>query len=872
MRLRALFQSRRADDEFREELEFHLERETEKNVALGIVPGEARRVALVAFGGVTQHIEAHRDVRRPPWIEQTLQDIRFALRMFARSPVLMGAAVVTIAVGIGANAAIFSAVDAVILRPLPFHHQERLFLLAEENRERGSHLEMVSTANYLDWRDNVRAFENIAAYDYSPTGETLSGSGESRRIRVAEVTGNLFATLGVHAARGRTLEDPETWRAAPATLVLSDATWTREFGRDPAVIGRMLTLDGELVQIVGVMPPTFSFPHSDVDGWVSFRWDPSVVRSKEMWRRERWLRVVARLQPAASVDAAKAQLDAVAARLEREYPTTNANAGASITPLHSYLVGETRTPLLILLGAVGILMLIACGNVANLLLVQAAGRQRELALRLALGAAHARLVRQVVTESLLLSMIGAMGGLGLGWAGTGLFVALQPAGLLRVNEFGVNFTVTLYVALIATATGILFGLAPALWIRSRNPGDVLKQGARSETVSGVVRRFSDGLAASEVALALVISVGAALLVGSAKRLADVDPGFDARGVLMTSYVLYSHQYDSAVHRNAFHEEFLARARRIPGVTHAALGATPLEAYLWSSGVTIPGNLSAPSIEASHLYGTPDWPATLGIPVRQGRFFTDEDRQDLGRIVVNETFARIFFPGQNPIGRKVSFTKWDHGPRVFTIIGVIGDIRERSLMQPPGPAVVDQFVGFTSGEVLLRTAGNPEALVAPLRAILREMDPQIALGAARRLEARRDQEMARSRFFAAMLSVFASVGLLLAAVGVYGVLSQIARSRAREMGIRIALGARPSDVRWLVVRHGVGITVIGLTAGVAAALATSRVLSALLFDLAPNDPRSFASVVAILTATSVVASSVPAFRASRVDPIEVLHAD
>ncbi|HZI41728.1 MAG TPA: ABC transporter permease, partial [Gemmatimonadaceae bacterium] len=479
------------------------------------------------------HKESQRDARRSRWIEHTLKDARFALRIFARAPVLTGAAVVTIAVGIGANTAIFSAVEAVILRPLPYPHSEQLFLLAEENLPHGSPRNMVSTANYLDWRDGAPAFEQVAAYDYSTTGETLSGLGESRRIRVAEVTGNLFATLGVRAARGRTLEDQETWKSAPPTLVLSDATWAREFGRDPSVIGRSITLDGEPVQIVGVMPPAFAFPHPNVDGWVSFRWDPAVVRTKEMWRRERWLRIVARLRPDASLDAATAQLNAVAARLQREYPITNSHARASITPLHSYLVGDTRTPLLILLGAVGVLLLIACANVANLLLVQAAGRQRELALRLALGAAHSRLVRQVITESLLLSLIGAVGGLALGWAGTRALIVLQPAGLLRIESFGVDLTVTLYVASIATMTGVLFGLAPALWIRRRNPGDVLKQWSRSGTQGGVVRRFASGLAAAEVALALLMSVGAALLVGSAKRLADVKLGFDARGVLLT---------------------------------------------------------------------------------------------------------------------------------------------------------------------------------------------------------------------------------------------------------------------------------------------------------------------------------------------------
>lgn len=868
---RALVRSRQADGDLREEIAFHIERETEKNIALGMPHDEARRAALLSFGGVAQAEEAHRDVRRLPWIEPTVKDIRFALRLFVRAPLLTSAAVVTIAVAIGANAAIFSAVNAVVLRPLPFPGPDRLYLLAEENPERGWHQAMVSTANYLDWRDRLTTFDGLAAYDYSAVSETLSGMGESRRIRVAEVTGNLFATLGVRAELGRTLVDGETWDSAPATLVLSDAAWAREFGRDPSIVGRSLTLDGEPMRIVGVMPPAFSFPHREVDGWVSFRWNLS-VRSKEMWRRERWLRVVGRTRSGVGIASANAELTAIAAGLARDYPATNNHTGASMTPLHDFLVGDTRTPLLVMLGAVGILLLIACGNVANLLLVHAAGRQRELALRLALGAARGRLIRQVITESLVLSAFGSLGGLALGWVGTRVFVALQPADLLHVERFGVDVAVMLYVAVVATATGILFSLAPALWVQRRDPADVLKQGSRSETASGALRRFADGLAALEVALALLMTMGAALLAGSAKHLADVDPGFDAGGVWTTSYYLYPHRYDSLAPRQAFHDELLARVRALPGVRHAALGATPLEPNLWGSGVIVRGRASPPSVEALHMYGSTDWLATLGIPLKSGRFFTDADSRDPSRIVVNETFARMFFPGENAVGQHFALTKRDFRPLTYTIIGVIGDFHEKSLMQPAGPVIVDQLIGFTGATILVRTSGDPKSLVAALRRILRDMDPQIAPGQTRPLAELRDREMARSRFFAAVLMTFAAVGLVLATIGIYGVLAQVARNRAREMGIRLALGAQPVDVRRIVVRHGVRITITGLVAGLAVALVTTRLLSALLFGMTPNDPVIFVGVVAILTVTSLAASLIPAWRASRVDPVEVLRAD
>jgi putative ABC transport system permease protein len=421
-------------------------------------------------------------------------------------------------------------------------------------------------------------------------------------------------------------------------------------------------------------------------------------------------------------------------------------------------------------------------------------------------------------------------------------------------------------------TGVLFGLGPALWIQRRNPGDVLKQGARSGTQSGAVRRWADSLAAAEVALALLMTTGAALLVGSTWRLANVNPGFEARGVLITGYGLYSHKYDSAQHRDAFHNELLARARRIPGVTHVAFGSTPLEPNLWRSGVVVRGRPAPPSIEPAHMYASPDWLATLGISLRRGRFFTEDDRRDPSRIVVNEAFARMFFPGEDAVGQQVSFTKERYAQTTFTIIGVIADVHETSLIAPPGPLVIDEFLAFGSPRLLIRTRGEPNAVVAPLRSILRQMDPALALTPARPLTVLRDQEMARSRFFAAVLLAFAVVGVVLAAIGIYGVLSHIARSRGREMSIRIALGADAAHVRWFVVRHGAAITAAGLLVGLGVSLASTRVLSALLFDLLPNDPVVLGGVVLVLAAASGLASFIPAWRASRADAMDALRAD
>lgn len=860
-----------ADRELGDEIAFHVELETEKNVRLGIAPDDARRLALAHFGGVQRVRQEHRDVRRLRWIEDLASDIRFAFRMLRRTPILAAAAIITIALGIGANAAMFSAVNAVVLQPLPFPHPDRLFKVTEESAERGWHRQYASAPNMFDWRDAIPAFQDVAGYEYGGGSVTLTGFGDARRLHTADVTGNFFSTLGVRAEFGRTFEDAETWDARPRVALLSHRAWVREFGADPSIVGRSITLDNDSYQVVGIMPATFDFPFENLDVWCAMHWSPS-IRQNEMWRRTRWIEVIARLAPGATPAAANAQLQRVSAQLARDFPAVNANTSAGLTPLHDFIVGETRLPLLVLLASVAILLLIACANVGNLLLIQATGRQREVALRLALGAGRGRVVRQAVTESLVLSLIGGACGLALGWAGTRGLVALQPKGLLPVHTFGVDRAVMLYVAIITTAAGLLFGVAPALWTRDRDPAEALKGGSRGGTEGRTVKRWGNALVIGEVALALLMTTGAGLLLRSFWQITRVDPGYDSHGVLAVN----ANAYAVASDPSAFYDQLMARARAIPGVTQVAAGSVPLGMQNAARSDFIARGRAPNGYETEllHFYVSPNYFETMRVPLRRGRLFTDDDRKGAPLvIVINETLAKDYFAREDPIGQAVCFDKVA-GPKCkwYTVIGVVADVHDATLENAPRITVFESTrQSGIRGSYLLRTAGDPASLAAPVRAIARDLEPRVWVSA-RTADETRQQSLARPRFFAALLLLFSTVGLVLSVVGVYALLAQLARNRTREMGIRVALGAQSSQVRWLVVRHGLRLTAVGLTAGGVIALFATRVMTTLLFGVAPNDPPTFVGVALLLAGTSLLASWIPAVRASRANPVDALRAD
>lgn len=877
VRLRALMHREEADRELDEEILFHLEHETARHVAAGLAPGEARRRALAAFGGVQQTRETHREVRGIRPVEELMADVRFALRALYRSPALAGAAIVTLALGVGAITAIFSAVNAVMLRPLPFSEPDRLVMLWEESAERDWHRQTASPANFLDWREQVPALEGAAAYADFSNRVTLLQDGTPRLLRSALVTGNFFDVLRVPPVLGRTLSDEETWGTAPVA-VLSDRAWQTHFGGDSAVLGRSIDVDGRQLQVVGVMPRAFAFPWEDVDLWQPMEWNREDA-SQPFFRRAHWLRVIGRLTPDASLDQANQQLVTVAARLRDQYPGTNETLGAGMTPLREFLVGDTSRPLLILLGAVTLLLLISCANVGNLLLVQAANRAREVSLRLALGAGRMRLVRQAITESLVLSSLGGAAGLLVGWLGTALLASMLPSGILRVSEFGIDWRVLAFVLLVITGSGLLFGLAPALWSAGRFPGEALRDAARG-TASGRTRRWGNALVVGEVALALLLSVGAGLLIRSFMELQRVDPGFDPEGVVAVSLVLPTARYDTMPKVHAFYDELIARTKALPGVIDAAvIRQIPLSGESWSSGLAIEGRPVTPAsqaVDVVHRDGSPDYFRTMRVPILRGRPFTDADREGaLPVVIVNETLARTTFAGGDPIGQRISFDREpDSASTWYTIVGVVGDEHQVSPAEAPRMEIFAPARQETSrGMVLVaRTAGDPGAAAPGIHRIVAELDPALAIRSTETLEEVAARSVALPRFLMLLLVVFAVVGVTLAVVGVYGVLAQVVRQRRRELGIRIALGAASADVQWLVVRHGLALAGAGLAIGAAAALVATRAVRGILYGVPAADPLTYVVAVALLGATVLAASWLPARRASRADPAVALRAE
>ena len=875
-RLRALVRRGAAERELDEELRFHIEMETEKNVRAGMSATEARRRALRDFGGVESTKESHRDVRGR-WLEELVADSRYALRGLRRSPVLAGAAILTLALGIGANTTIFSAVNAVVLQPLPFREPGRLVMLWEKNPEKGWYQQYCAPANVLDWKEQVHAFQDVTLFFDGAGNSTLTGEGPARVVKASGVDGNFFEVLGIRAQLGRVLVPDETWSAdgVARTVVISDRFWREQFGADPRIVGRSIRIDGVPRQIVGVAPPGFSFPVEGVDLWQPLAWTPD-VRGRTSYRRAHFVRAVARVAPGATLQTADAQLQAVAARLERQYPATNKVMGAGLTQLHRYLVGDTRLPLLVLLAAVGLLLLIACANVGNLLLVRAVGREREAALRLTLGAGRRRLVKQALTESLVLSALGGSAGVALGIAGVRVLERLQPAGMLRVSHFAVDWTVLAYVLAVVAGSGLLFGTAPALWTGRRSPAESLKEGGRGGD-SRRIRRWTEALVVGEVALAVVLTLGAGLLVRSFRQLTQVDPGFDPHGVIVTRLVAEGPKYDSASALVAFFDELVRRAAALPAVAGAAgTSPAPLDGTGYTSDFVIAGRPAGEYYtEITHRRITPDYFRVMHVPIRSGRAFTAADRAGAPSVVIiNEQVARRYFKGQDPVGQRITFDKVPNDSSQWaTIVGVAASEHQQALSAEPLTEVFEPLAQDVSNGISLLTRVNRNAAIAPaIRRIVAELDPGLAVSDIRSMDDIRAASLARERFLMTMLVVFAGVGLLLAIVGVYGVLAQVTRRRTREMGIRIALGAPAASVRWLVVRQGLALVGVGLIVGVGAALVATRGLTALLYHTAPADPLTFVAVPILLALTGIAAAWVPALQASRSDPSIALRAE
>lgn len=809
-------------------------------------------------------------------MDTLLCDLRFALRSLRKSPGFTLVVVLILALGIGAATTIFSVVNALILRPLPFTDSARLVRVWETNPHTGNF--SASDANYLDFAERNRGFAEMAAYSETRNSLTLTGGCESEpdeceaeRLQSAAVTSTLFPLLGVRPMLGRTFAGEEGRPGGNHQVaVVSHDLWQRSFGADPEIVGRSLTLDGESYTVTGVMPAGFEFPVA-ADVWIPLA--PNPARDRD----EHDIAMVARLAPGVTLTQASADLNRVARDLGAEHPRTNAGWGVHLASFSEWIVGpQLRQAMYVLLGAVGFLLLMACANVANLLIARGTTRQTEMGIRAALGAGRSRIVRQLLTESMLLGIFGAAAGVGIALWAVDALRAVGPRDIPRIGVVSVDARVLLFALVVGLLTSLIFGLTPAMLISRVKLHEALKQGAR-RGLSGGGRVVRNALVVVEVALAMTLLVGAGLMIGSFVRLQRVPSGFDAEQVLTVPLQLPANSYSHDQLRTFFRAA-LTRIAAIPGVTAAGATTTdPFRQWGFSNDVT-PTERAAQAPEGGFMQSgwrsvTPGFFRAMGIPLLRGRVLSAADRADGARVtVISETLAGRLWPGEDPIGKGLFWGGKSGTP--LTVVGVVGDIRDVRLEADPPPLMFlpyDQtpMAGMT---LVIKTAGNPANVAGAVRQAIRSIDKNLPVPEMRPLDEGRASAVAEPRFRMLLLGTFAAVALVLATMGIYGVMAFTVAQRTREIGVRMALGARPGGVSRMIIRQGMILTLIGMVLGTLGALSLTRVLASLLFDTAPTDPATFAVVTVLLVGVALLATYLPARRAMRVDPVIALRSE
>jgi putative ABC transport system permease protein len=801
-------------------------------------------------------------------MESLFKDIRYAVRSLGKRPGFAAIAVLTLALGIGANTAIFNTVNAVLLRPLSFPESENMVLLEGINPAKGITQSNMSVPDILDWQTQNNSFEQIAGF--LGGGVLLTSNEETERVLAAGVTGDFFALMRTNAALGRTLQPDDARKGYDNVAVLSYGLWQKRFGGDPKVIGTKVMISGDNTTIVGVMPNGFEFPRQ------AQLWWPFPLEASER-RDNRYVNVIARLKPGATVAQAQADLDTINQRLAQAYVETNTGWSTRVTNLREQLVSGIRTSLLILLGAVAIVLLIACANVANLLLARATARQKEIAVRTALGASRLRIIRQLLTESVLLSIIGGVFGLGLSVWMTRLLVAVSPANTPRFEEIGIDRRVFLFTLGITLLTGLVFGLAPALQTSRLGLNENLKESGRRGAGGERHNRLGSLLIVSEVALSFMLLVGAGLLVKSFMRLRDVSPGFNPNNVLTMRMGLMPGKYQQGEPRAQVFRQAVEKIQAVPGVE--AVGGVlsmPLGGDTFNMGRSYirEGRPFTPeeSANASYLVITPDYFRALQIPLAVGRAFTDLDNDQSPKVViVNQTMARQLWPGESPVGKRITIWRDEKFPR--EIVGVVGDTKASLDTDAGAQMYVPYAQDATWGSLTLAmrtTTSDPSSLAPAVRNEIRSLDKSLPVYNVRTMDDVLAASVADRRTSMLLFSTFAVVAMLLSMIGIYGVTAYYVTQRTHEIGIRMALGAQLRDVMKLVLRRGVILALIGVAAGVAGALALTRLLSTLLFGVTAFDLTTFVTVSLGLIAVAVFACYVPARRATKVDPLVALR--
>lgn len=877
-KVRGLFAGQKSDTEFAVELESHLQQEIDDGVRRGLSEHEARRRSLIRMGGLEQTKIAYREQRGIPWMESLLRDIRYGFRQIRKSPGFSAAAVMTLALGIGATTAIFSLVHAVLLRPLAFPEQDRLMWLSQQNHALpGVVPEALSYPDYFDWRAQNHSFSGIASY--AGGGVTLNLNSGAQRLEAQMVSSNFFQVLGVSPVLGRDFREEEE-NAGNHAAMLSYTLWRSTFGAAQDIAGKTVRMDDKTYVIAGVMPPGFQFPLQGPapELWISLASDADGATPTTSQRGLNMLGVIGRLKPGVTQEQAKADLSVIAGNLARQYPADNKQyTSALVEPELRHMTGDNRAALQILFGAVTLVLLIACTNVAGLLLARGSRRSAEFALRSAIGASRAAILRQLLVESVTLSLCGGVAGVALAFVLLRGMVRLLPLNMPRMEAAQVDGTVLLFVLLVSVITGLLFGVLPAWRVSQLSPEQALRHGARSVAGARGQHRIHNGLVIAQTAIGLVLLVSSGLLVRSFVRILNVDPGFDPKQVLTVRTRV---SFDTLSHDQhiQFYDRLVKRVAALPGVRSASAG-WPLPMSDSNASVTfaIGGRPIARADEPNEAIGVvlPGYFETMRIPLIAGRTFGERDTATAPPVVViNQAFAHKYFPGTNPLGQHIRSEMGDdvveHPMR--EVVGIVGDTRRRGLTTAADPQYFVPYAQalITNPYLVVRTAGDPELMQASIQQAVHELDKDVPVYQVATMEQYVAKSAAQARFQTLLLTSFAGIALILTAIGLYGLLSYMVGQRTLEIGLRMAMGARRSDVLGMVVGRGLLLTLSGVGMGLVLAAMVTRLLSGMLYGVRSFDPVTFAVTTALLLLVCVAASCVPASRAAWLDPMKTLR--
>jgi predicted permease len=879
---RNLFARKDVERELDEELQSYIELLTAEKIKGGMQPDEARRAARLEAGGVEQIKEEVRDARSGALIETTVRDLKYGLRLLQRSPGFAALAVLTIALGIGANSAIFSVINGVVRKPLGYPNPDRLMFITSQFPNLKFDKFWISPPEYFELTERSRAFSGIAAYT---TGAmNLSDGDQPERVNAAFVTANMFDVLGVPPARGRAFTKEQDLPNAEPVAVISHELWQRNFAGDASVIGRAVQIQGRARTIIGIMPPEFDLHDSRSQLWIPLGLDGSNRQN----RGSHFLYLVGRVAPGVTEAQAKSELAALVRGWRELIPMghvpNDSTHRLQMEPLRDEVVGNVKRALWVLQGAVALVLLIACANVANLLLARAEARHKEFAVRTALGASRGRILRQFISEGIVLSVLGAVLGLALAYWGLQALLRANPNSIPRSSEITLDPVVLAFTVGIAVLTGVIFGLAPLLHVGDKAVTDAIKEGGMRTTTTAARNRVRRGLVVAEIALAVMLVIGAGLLIRSFRNLTSVDAGFDARDRITFGVVLPQAAYPDSQKRVQFYEDVSRKLDAIPGVDAvAAMQGLPPFRQVNANDTEFEGYQPGPDAPPQNIdfyqTVTAGYFDAMGIPIRDGRAFDATDAAGAPVLIVNETLAKRYWPGQSALGRRVRPSFGPNSPW-FTVVGVAKDVKQGGLEANVGTELylnyeqLPRIAGFAPGamNIILRSSRSLEALAPSIRKAVAELDPALPLVQLRTMEDVVGASVTRQRFLSLLLGIFALVALTLAAIGTYGILSYMVTERQREIGIRMALGAGNGQVVRLVLGQGLAIAIIGIALGIGGAVGLSRLVASLLYGVSPSDPMTYGAVAGVIAVVAVAACLVPMRRATRVDPLEAIRAD